>query len=93
MIDFHYERDFVSVFTSHGSEYSECRCHGVTPALDSKFYDISRIKIERIRGERRSCRVFNSLIHGENGHVPGIGQATVPQDGLQAVQCTGISIG
>ena len=93
MIDFHDKRDFVSVFTSHGPEYSECRCHGVTPALDSKFYDVFRIKIERIRGERRSCRVFNSLIHGENGHVAAICQTTVTQDALQTVQCTGISIG
>ena len=83
----------MSVFACHGTENPKRGCHGVTPALDGKFYDVFRVEIERIRGERHSCRVFNSLIHGENGYVPGICQTAVPQNGLQAVQCAGISIG
>jgi hypothetical protein len=80
------ERDLVGVAPGHDPEHAERRGDRVAAALHRQLTDVGRIEVLGVRGEGRRGRVFDALVHGEDGHVPGPAQTAVVEQRLQVAQ-------
>src|SRR5690606_28109657 len=80
------ERNAVCIFPRHHSQYAEGSSHTVTTAFNGKFYDVFRIKVDRIFREGCSGAVFDTLIDRQNGEITCIGEATRAKQLLQTSQ-------
>ena len=71
VVKFEDEGNFVGVFAGNHAEYAQCGCHGITAPFYGEFDDIFGVKIDGVGGKGRAARVFDALINGEDGNVPG----------------------
>src|SRR5688572_19802971 len=49
VVDFHDERNFVSIHSGDSTKHAKCRGYGIAVAFDSQLNDIFRIKKNRVR--------------------------------------------
>src|SRR5690606_1654354 len=77
VVDLHNKRNLMRILTAHNSEHPVGGSNGITAAFDSEFYNIFRIKINRIGSKSRTPAVLNSLIHRKDRAMPGARQTTV----------------
>lgn len=73
MIQFHNERNFVSIFSAHERETTQSCGHGIAATLDCQFYNIFWIEIDGVWSEGCASGMFNSLVHGQYGKIASIG--------------------
>ncbi|MNQ97621.1 hypothetical protein D3C85_1132770 [compost metagenome] len=62
MIQFYNERDFMSIFSRHHTEASNCACYCITAPLNGQVNNVTRIKIHRVCTKRGTGTVFNTLV-------------------------------
>ena len=71
MVKFEDKGDFVGIFAGDHSEYAQRGCHGITAPFNGEFDDVFGIKVDGVGGKGRTAGVFDPLINGKNGNVPG----------------------
>ena len=73
MVKFEDKGDFVGIFAGNHSEYAQRGCHGITAPFNGEFDDVFGIKVDGVGGKGCTAGVFDPLINGKNGNVPGAG--------------------
>jgi hypothetical protein len=92
VVDLHHERNLVGILTGHRAQDSKGGGHRVAATFDSQADYVFGVEIHRVLGERGAPGVFDSLVHGEDRHVAGVGQTAGAKQLLQAAQDLGRAI-
>jgi hypothetical protein len=82
VVHLHDEGDLVDVGAGDGAEHPERGGDGVAAALERQLDDVARVEVLRVGGEAGGRGVLDPLVDGEDGHVPGAGQAAVIEQRL-----------
>ncbi len=93
VIEFEQKGDLVGVFSRHGSENSQSGTDHVATAFQSQFDDILRVEIQGIRRKGGSGRMFDSLVHRQDGYVARTGQTSRIEDCLHVAQYRNLAVG
>ena len=86
MIEFHQKRNLVGVFARDRAERAERGGHRIAAALDGEPDDVFRVKVFGIRRKTGPGRVFDALVHREDGQIARAGQSAMIENLGQAPQ-------
>jgi hypothetical protein len=76
------KRYFMGIFPAHQTQYTIGRGDPITTTFHGQFNDIFRIKINGVRGKRRTGAVFYALVYREDGTISGISQFSMAEQRL-----------
>src|SRR6056297_3915987 len=93
MIDLENKGYLVSIFSRNSTKNAKGTCYTVTSSFHGKLYYVFGIKIGRVRGKARTCRMFYSLVYWKNGKVTRSTKSSMVKDSLQGPHHRGGSVG
>ncbi len=77
VVDLDDKGDPVGPLAGYRAQNAEGGGYGVAAALHGQLHDVLRIEVQGIRRERGTRRMFDTLIHRQDGQVSGSGQPAV----------------
>ena len=83
VVDLDDEWDLVRVLARNGGKHTIGGSNGIAAAFNGKLHDVLRIEVDRVRREGCTGRMFDTLVHRQNGNVTGVFQTTVSIQDLQ----------
>ena len=76
----------MRVLSRHRAEHAEGGGDGVAAAFDGQLHDVLAVEVDGVLGEAGAGGMFDALIDGKDGDVPGAGEAAVVEDRLEVAQ-------
>ena len=65
---------------------AQCGCHGIAAPFNGEFDYVFGIKVDGVGSKGRAAGVFDALVDGENGNVPGAREPPRTVEALQIVE-------